>query len=368
MSKYIHQLPDWPIFGWDQVAIFQRLIEIRHKQGRLLGKMEGLGFQLRAEASLGVLTLDVTKTSEIEGEILSVDQVRSSIARKLGMNMSGLVPSGQNVEGIVDVMIDATREYETPLTTNRLFNWHSALFPTGRSGMYPITVGAWRTDSNGPMQVISGAMGKERIHYEAPEANKLSSEMESFLNWFNTENKLDAVLKSAIAHLWFVSIHPFDDGNGRMARAIADMQMARADKTNQRFYSMSAQIQRERAEYYDILERTQQGTLDITKWLQWFLNTLDHALNESERVLSTVLIKARFWEKHNHLLLNERQRLMLNKLLDGFDGKLTSSKWAKITKSSADTALRDITYLLEIKALKKDEGGGRSTSYSIVEE
>lgn len=366
MSPYIHQRPGWPTFTWDESTVFQHLTEVRHKQGRLLGKMEGLGFKLREETSLGVLTLDVTKTSEIEGEILSADQVRSSIARKLGIDMSGLVSSNRNVEGIVDVMIDATRGYQTPLTTDRLFNWHSALFPTGRSGMYPITVGAWRTDSNGPMQVISGAMGKEKIHYEAPLAEKLSSEMEAFLTWFNAESTLDAVLKSAIAHLWFVTIHPFDDGNGRIARAIADMQMARADKTAQRFYSMSAQIQRERTEYYDILERTQQGTLNITKWLQWFLSTLDHALNESERVLSAVMIKARFWEKFNHALLNNRQRTMLNKLLDGFEGKLTTSKWATIAKCSPDTALRDITQLVEIKALKKDEGGGRSTSYSVV--
>lgn len=366
MKPYIHQRPGWPTFSWDESVVLQRLTEVRYKQGRLLGKMEGLGFQLREEASLGVLTLDVTKTSEIEGEIMQADQVRSSIARKLGLDVPGLVPSSRNVEGIVDVMIDATREYQTPLTADRLFNWHSALFPTGRSGMYPITVGAWRTDSKGPMQVISGAMGKEKIHYEAPPAEKLSSEMELFLTWFNKEYELDPVLKSAIAHVWFVTIHPFDDGNGRIARAIADMQMARADKTAQRFYSMSAQIQKERAEYYSILERTQQGTLDITKWLLWFLNTLDHALNESERVLTTVMEKARFWEKFNSTFLNDRQRIMLNKLLDGFEGRLTTSKWATITKCSPDTALRDITYLLEIKALKKEEAGGRSTSYSIV--
>jgi Fic family protein len=358
MKPYIHQRPNWPIFTWNESDVLQRLTEIRYKQGRLLGKMEGLGFQLREEASLGILT----------GEILSADQVRSSIARKLGIDMSGLMPSSRDVEGIVDVMIDATREYQKPLTTDRLFNWHAALFPTGRSSMYPITVGAWRTDSNGPMQVISGAMGKERIHYEAPLAEKLSLEMEMFLTWFNTESKLDAVLKSAIAHLWFVTIHPFDDGNGRIARAIADMQMARADKTPQRFYSMSAQIQKERAEYYDILERTQQGTVDITKWLHWFLGTLDNALSESERVLSTVMTKARFWEKYNRIPLNDRQRLMLNKLLDGFEGKLTSKKWGVITKCSSDTALRDITYLLEIKVLKRDEGGGRSTSYSLNKE
>lgn len=366
MMPYIYQHPHWPSFTWEQSSVLQHLTELRYKQGRLLGKMEGLGFHLREEATLDVLTLDVTKTNEIEGEILPIDQVRSSIARKLGINMSGLVSSSRNIEGIVDVMIDATRLYQTPLTADRLFSWHSALFPTGRSSMYPIIVGAWRTDNNGPMQVVSGASGKEKIHFEAPPAKRLASEMKIFLKWFNTEDNLNPVIKSAIAHLWFVTIHPFDDGNGRIARVIADMQMARADKTSQRFYSMSAQIQRERAEYYEILERTQQSTLDITKWIQWFLNTLDHSLNESEQVLSTVLTKARFWEKYNLILLNERQRLMLNKLLDGFDGKLTSSKWAKITKSSPDTALRDITYLLEIDALKKDEGGGRSTSYSIV--
>lgn len=366
MKPYIYQRPHWPSFTWDQSSVLQQLTELRYKQGRLLGKMEGLGFHLREEATLDVLTLDITKTSEIEGEVLPVDQVRSSIVRKLGMNMSGLVSSSRHVEGIVDVTIDATRSYQTSLTADRLFNWHSALFPTGRSSMYPITVGAWRTDSNGPMQVVSGASGKERIHFEAPPAKRLASEMKMFLKWFNAEDNLSPVIKSAIAHLWFVTLHPFDDGNGRIARVIADMQMARADKTSQRFYSMSAQIQKERTEYYEILERTQQSTLDITKWIQWFLNILDHSLNESEQVLSTVMTKARFWEKYNRILLNERQRLMLNKLLDGFDGKLTSSKWAKITKSSPDTALRDITYLLEIDALKKDEGGGRSTSYSIV--
>lgn len=368
MKPYIHQRPNWPTFTWNESAVLKQLTEVRYKQGRLLGKMEGLEFQLREEASLGVLTLDVTKTSEIEGEKLSVDEVRSSIARKLGMDIPSLIPSGRNVDGIVDVMIDATREYQKPLTTDRLFNWHAALFPTGRSSMYTITVGAWRTDSNGPMQVVSGAIGKEHVHYEAPAAAKVSHEMKVFLKWFNEEGEVDPVLKSAIAHLWFVTIHPFDDGNGRIARAIADMQLARADKTRQRFYSMSAQIQKERSEYYNILERTQQGTLDITKWLHWFLLTLDHALNESERVLLGVMEKARFWEKLNSVTLNGRQRLMLNKLLDGFDGKLTSSKWAKITKCSPDTALRDINYLLEINALKKDRQGGRSTSYFIVKE
>jgi Fic family protein len=343
------------------------LASVRHKQGRLLGKLEGLGFQLQAEATLGNLILDVMKSSEIEGEKLPVDQVRSSIARKLGMEVAGLVLVDRNVEGVVEMMIDATQKYDQPLSKERLFGWHGALFPTGRSGLHRIQVGAWRDETKGPMQVVSGAMGKERVHFEAPDSARLESEMQKFLDWFNHFNEVDSVLKAAIAHLWFVTIHPFDDGNGRIARAIADMQLSRSDNSKQRFYSMSAQIQKERNVYYDCLEKTQQGTLDITDWLLWFINCFDRTLSASEGNVLGVLNKATFWEKHKAAMLNERQRLMLNKLMDGFEGNLTSSKWAKIAKCSPDTALRDIQSLINQGMLEKEAGGGRSTSYWIKE-
>ena len=343
------------------------LAEVRHRQGRLLGKMENLGFSLQAEASLHTLTLDVLKSSEIEGELLDAEQVRSSIARRLGMDIAGLVPADRHVEGIVEMMLDATQQYQQPLSEDRLFGWHAALFPTGRSGMHKIVVGAWRDNKNDdPMQVVSGAMGKEKVHFEAPEADRLNTEMNQFINWFNEDHGMDAVLKAAIAHLWFVTIHPFDDGNGRIARAIADMQLARADGTPQRFYSMSAQIRKERKEYYNILEDTQKGSLDITRWLTWFLQCLDRAIAATDETLGGVLRKAKFWENHAATILNERQRTMLNKLLDGFDGKLNTSKWAKITKTSQDTALRDIQDLIDKQVLTKETGGGRSTSYTLV--
>ncbi len=365
MDNYVHLLNDWPTFTWEGDKIISLLSTVRHKQGRLLGKLEGLGFRLREEASLETLTLDVTKSSEIEGEKLPVDQVRSSIARRLGIEIAGEVSSNRNVEGVVEMMLDATQRYNLSLTDERLFGWHASLFPTGRSGMYKIQVGGWRDDARGPMQVVSGAIGRERVHYEAPEAARLPVEMRTFIEWFNKVTSIDPVLKAAIAHLWFVTIHPFDDGNGRIARAIADMQLARADESHQRFYSMSAQIQRERSAYYDILEKTQKGNLDITAWLLWFLECLDRAISSSEENLSAVTQKAKFWERHQAISLNDRQRKMLNKFMDGFEGKLTSSKWAKIAKCSPDTALRDIQDLIEKGVLEKEEGGGRSTSYRI---
>jgi Fic family protein len=363
--KYIHELPDWPTFTWQQDQIVNPLVEVRHLQGKLLGKLEGLGFNLRNEASLQTLTEEVVKSSDIEGEVLPSDQVRSSIARRLGLTVAGLVPSDRNVEGIVDMMLDATQQYDKPLTINRLLGWHAALFPTGYSGMNKITVGAWRINEGGPMQVVSGAMGIERVHFEAPHATRLASEMENLLGWFNAAQALDPVLKAAIAHLWFVTIHPFDDGNGRIARAITDMQLARSDGSPQRFYSMSSQIRKERSDYYDCLEKTQHGNLDITKWLVWFLGCLKHALITSEENLVGVLSKARFWEKHQFASLNARQLEMINKLWDGFEGKLTTSKWAKITKCSPDTALRDIQQLMDWQILEKEPAGGRSTNYRL---
>lgn len=366
MAVYIHQLSNWPRFTWQQEQIAALLAGVRHRQGRLIGRMEGLGFNLQAEASLQTLTLDVLKSSEIEGELLDAEQVKSSIARRLGMDTAGLIPADRDVEGIVEMMLDATQQYQHPLSEDRLFGWHAALFPTGRSGMHKIVVGAWRDNKNDdPMQVVSGAMGKEKVHFEAPGADRLNTEMNQFITWFNENSNMDAVIKAAIAHLWFVTLHPFDDGNGRIARAVADMQLARADGTAQRFYSMSAQIRKERKEYYDVLETTQKSSLDITHWLTWFLECLDRAIAATDETLGSVLKKAKFWEKHAATSFNDRQRTMLNKLLDGFHGRLNTSKWAKITKTSQDTALRDIQDLMEKQILVKGTGGGRSTSYVL---
>ena len=365
MSRYIHEHKEWPDFVWNNKALLVQLGKVRNMQGRLIGKMQALGFLLREDAVLETLTLDVLKSTEIEGEKLNPEQVRSSIARHLGMDISGLVPSDRHIDGVVEMMLDATQNYKKTLTKERLFDWHAALFPTGRSGMYKIIAANWRDDSTGPMQVVSGAMGKERVHFQAPAAKIISKEMNRFIMWFNDRDQLDPVLKSGIAHLWFITIHPFDDGNGRIARAIADMQLARADESNQRFYSMSAQIRNERSKYYDILEKTQKGTLDISEWLKWFLDCLIGALTATENTLAKVFSKAKFWEKHRVTSLNERQRLMINKLFDSFEGKLTSSKWAKINKCSADTALRDIQDLINKDALYKDPAGGRSTSYKL---
>jgi Fic family protein len=356
----------WPGFRWDHARISPRLVDVRHRQGRLIGRMEGLGFQLRAEAVLDSLTEEVLKSSEIEGETLDRDQVRSSIARRLGLEIGGLTPADRDVEGVVEMMLDATQGYDRPLTARRLFDWHAALFPTGRNAMSKIRVGAWRDDAKGPMQVVSGPIGKERVHYEAPAADRVRDEMKKFLEWFENDNSTDLVLKAGVAHLWFVTIHPFDDGNGRIARAIADMFLARSERSPQRFYSMSAQIRQERKAYYEILEATQKGELDITGWLEWFLECLGRAFDRAETILATVLNKARFWERFTKVEFNERQREIVNRLLNGFEGKLTTSKWAKLAKCSQDTALRDIEDLIWKKVLVKDAAGGRSTSYSLV--
>jgi Fic family protein len=363
---YIHERTGWPGFRWDHEPISARLVDVRHRQGLLIGRMKGLGFQLRAEAVLNSLTEEVLKSSEIEGEALDRDQVRSSIARRLGLDIGGLLPADRNVEGVVEMMLDATQGYDKPLTGRRLFDWHAALFPTGRSGMSKIRVGAWRDDAKGPMQVVSGAIGKERVHYQAPAADRVRDEMRKFVEWLEKDHSADLVLKAGVAHLWFVTIHPFDDGNGRIARAIADMVLARSERSPQRFYSMSAQIQKERKEYYEILEATQKGDLDITRWLEWFLECLSRAFDRAETILATVLDKARFWERFAKVEFNERQREIINRMLNGFEGKLTTSKWAKLAKCSHDTALRDIEDLIRKKVLVKESAGGRSTSYSLV--
>jgi len=369
--KYIHQLDIWPQFTWEYKKIEPLLGVVRNAQGRLIGRMESFGLLSRKEAMLEALTLEVAKNSEIEGEFLDPRQVRSSIARKLGMDIGGLIPSDRHVDGVVEMMLDATQNFDKPLTKVRLFNWHASLFPTGRSGMRKIIAGAWRDDSYGSMRVVSGAAGRERVHFEAPEASRLKNEMKYFLSWFSRMNDLDPVLKSAIAHLWFVTLHPFEDGNGRIARVIADMQLARTDGSRERFYSMSIQICQERNAYYDILEKIQKCTkvtkagIDITMWLEWFLGCLNRALDTTENRLDNVFKKARFWQTQPAGSINERQEKMINKLFEGFEGKLTSSKWAKITKCSQDTALRDILNLVEKDVLIKDPGGGRSTSYSL---
>lgn len=365
---YVHELTNWPAFRWDLQKIADHLAAVRHKQGRLLGRMERLGFPLKAEATLQTLTEEVVKSSEIEGEVLDRDQVRSSIARRLGMDIGALIPADRHVEGVVEMILDATEHYADELTAERLFGWHAALFPTGRSGMTKIVVGAWRTAESGPMQVVSGPIGRERVHYEAPFAERLEKEMQTFLEWFNgSAGSVEPVLKAALAHLWFVTIHPFEDGNGRIARAIADLALARSEQSAQRFYSMSAQIRRERNDYYTILERTQKGDLDITEWMSWFLDCLDRAFDGADAILGGILRKADFWDCHAGRQLNARQRLVLNRLFDGFEGKLTSSKWAKLTKVSQATAARDIEELIEHGILRKDAAGGRSTSYSLVE-
>lgn len=363
---YIWEKEGWPGLHWDEETLSRLLAQVSREQGRLLGKMEGLGFELRSEAHLQTLTEDVVKSSEIEGEKLNSAQVRSSIARRLGMDVGGLVPADRNVEGVVEMMLDATGNYGQPLDAERLFGWHAALFPTGRSGMRKIIVGDWRDDKDGPMQVVSGPIGREKVHYEAPPAARVPQEVDKFLEWFATPGALDPLLTAGLAHLWFVTIHPFEDGNGRIARAIADMALARSEQTGQRFYSMSAQIRRERDDYYTMLERTQKGTLDVTGWQDWFLNCLGRAIEGADRTLGVVMDKARFWRRFATEPFNERQIKVLNNLMDGFEGKLTSSKWAKIAKCSQDTAHRDILDLVERGALQKDPGGGRSTSYSLT--
>jgi len=363
---YIHELQDWSRFDWNRERLAEPLAAVRHRQGRLTGHVEALGFNLRQEAVLQTLTADVLKSSEIEGEKLDAEQVRSSIARRLGMDIGVLKPADRNVEGIVEMMLDAMRHYDQPLTAERLFSWHASLFPTGRSGMTKIRAGAWRDDSTGPMEVVSGPVGKEHVHFQAPPAKRLDGEMRSFLDWFNANADIDPVLKAGLAHLWFVTIHSFDDGNGRIARAIADMALARSENSPQRFYSMSAQIRQERTAYYDILEQTQKGTMNVTPWMEWFLGCLGRAIDGAQTTLGAVLAKARFWEAIAGVAINERQRLVLNRLLDGFEGKLTTSKYAKLATCSQDTALRDILPLVERGILVRNPEGGRSTSYALA--
>ena len=367
IMTYIHERTDWPNFTWDSAKLSPVLAEVRHKQGRLLGRMEGLGFQLRNEASLATLTSDVVKSSAIEGEVLSPELVRSSIARRLGIDIGGAASINRDVEGIVEMMLDATQRFTEPLTAERLFGWHASLFPTGRSGMHKITVGAWRPAEIGAMQVVSGAIGRENVHFEAPTAEKLESEMTALIQWFESRDEMDPVLRAALAHLWFVTIHPFEDGNGRIGRAIADMALARADGTKERFYSMSSQIEAERKDYYLNLEQSQRGTLDVTSWMEWFLGCLERAIAGADETLSKVLRKAKIWDRVNQGLVNERQRAVINRLMDDFVGKLTSSKYAKLAKCSEDTALRDIRALIERGIFVQNEGGGRSTSYALVE-
>jgi len=363
---YLWQQKTWPELIWDNSRLITLLGQVAREQGCLLGRMHDLGFELRREAQLSTLTEDVVRSSEIEGERLDSNQVRSSIARRLGMEVSGLVAADRDVEGVVEMMLDATTHYAQPLTDDRLFGWHASLFPAGRSGLHKITVGHWRNDNSGPMQVVSGPIGRQKVHYEAPPAARVCKEMQRFLSWFAAPGRTDPLLVAGLAHLWFVTIHPFEDGNGRIARAIADMALARSEGSPQRFCSMSAQIRRERSDYYLMLERTQKGSPDVTSWQEWFLSCLHRAIEGSQKTLRSVLTKARFWERFAQQSLNTRQVKVLNSLLDGFEGKLTTSKWAKLTKSSQDTAYRDILDLVERGALRRDPGGGRSTSYSLV--
>ncbi|MBT3278023.1 MAG: Fic family protein [Phycisphaerales bacterium] len=364
---YIHELPAWPNFTWDAQVFTQILAAMHHKQGKHLGKMEALGFDLRTEASVTALTSEIVKSSAIEGERLDTDEVRSSIAQRLGLNTAGLPTPSRQVEGVVEMMLDATQNYDQPLTPERLFDWHGALFPTGRNGMHKITVGALRDDSRGPMQVVSGPVGKERVHFQAPAASRLEVEMGQFLEWFNGPSEIDPVLRAAVAHFWFVTIHPFDDGNGRIARAIADMALSRADQSKERFYSMSSGIEAERKEYYIQLESAQRGSLDITSWLAWFLGCLDRSIDAADTMLAAILRKAQLWQKINTKPVNDRQRKVINRMLEhDWEGNLKSSKYARIAKCSPDTALRDIKELLEREVLVKTESGGRSTSYQLA--
>lgn len=363
---YVHELKDWPRFRWQAEKLTEPLAFVRHRQGRLIGRMEALGFNLRQEAVLQTLTADVLKSSEIEGEKLDAEQVRSSIARRLGMDIGAVKPADRHVEGVVEMMLDATRQYEQPLTKERLFAWHAAMFPTGPIGLTKIRRGAWRNDKTGPMQVVSGPMSNEHVHYGAPKAGRVPREMKAFLKWFGSGEPMDPVPKAGLAHLWFVTIHPFDDGNGRIARAIADMALARSENSPQRFYSMSAQIRQERNAYYEILERTQKGTMDVTPWMDWFLGCLGRAIDGAQATLSEVLAKARFWDRIKDVPLNDRQRLVINRVLDDFEGRLTSSKYAAVAKCSQDTAHRDILALVEHGVMIQNPEGGRSTSYSLV--
>ncbi|MFA5972054.1 MAG: Fic family protein [Lentimicrobiaceae bacterium] len=364
MAKFIYEYKNWTDFSWQDKAINVVFGEVRHMQGKIIGQMNALGFSAKEEATLSALTLDVVKSSEIEGELLNYDQVRSSIARRLGINTAGLVSSSRHIEGVVEMMLDATQRYTLPLTEKRLFGWHAALFPTGYSGPYLIEAGRYRT---GEMQVVSGAMGKEKVHYKAVKPELVKTEMDKFLDWFNNENSLDPVLKAAIAHFWFIIIHPFDDGNGRIGRAITDMLLACAEGSGERFYSMSGQILAERKLYYEVLQKVQHSSGDITEWIDWFLHCLKNAMLSTENTTQKILRKAEFWKLHEHTPINERQRLMLNKLFDDFEGKLQTSKWAKIVKTSTDTALRDIKDLVEKGILKQTDEGGRNANYELAD-
>ena len=364
-KHYIWQMNDWPQWVYDRQRLAPLLAQTHRAQGHLLGRLQDLGLDLRDQAVLRALTEDVLKTSEIEGEKLNPDSVRSSLASRLGVDIGALAPKDRQVDGVVDMVLDATQRHHEPLTAERLFGWHAALFPTGHSSLVKIRVGHWRDDAQGPMQVVSGPIHRQKVHYEAPPAHLLDAEMLDFLNWFNVDQHDDPVIKAGLAHLWFLTIHPFEDGNGRIARAVGDMALARAERSAQRYYSLSSQIQRERNDYYNQLEATQKGGLDITDWLEWFLACLLRAVQRAEVTLASVLAKARFWQYCAGIPMNDRQIKLLNKLLDGFDGKLTSSKWAAIGKCSQDTALRDITALLERDVLKKSSTSGRSTSYEL---
>lgn len=365
---WIHEHQNWPSFTWDVKVLASKLAEIRYAQGRLLGRMEGLGFALKREASLATLTNDVVKSSAIEGESLSPEEVRSSIARRLGLDIAGLIPVSRDVEGTVDMMLDATQQFSKPLTKNRLFDWHAALFPTGRSGMHKITVGGWRTLDAGSMQVVSGPIGKEKVHFEAPSAERLEKEMGIFLKWLAADDDTDPVIRAGIAHFWFVTIHPFEDGNGRIARAIGDMALARADGVAERFYSLSSQIEAERQQYYNQLEAGQRATPDITEWLLWFLNCLGRAISNADTTLGTVLFKSQLWDMIQQKPVNNRQRLIINRMLDDdFKGFMNTSKYAKLAKCSNDTALRDIQQLKARGIFIQNPGGGRSTSYRLPE-
>lgn len=366
---YIWELADWPGWRYDLSALAPALAETSRAQGMLFGRLADVGLPLREQASLAALTDDVVKTSEIEGEHLDVESVRSSLARRLGVDIGALAPIDRHVEGVVEMVLDATANFSAPLSANRLFGWHAALFPTGYSGLTQVRVGKWRDDATGPMQVVSGPDHRRKVHYEAPPAGALKKEMARFLEWANSAGTAEPVLiKAGLAHLWFVTLHPFDDGNGRIARAVGDLFLARADGNPQRFYSLSAQIQRERKAYYDVLERTQKGTMDVTEWLGWFLGALRRAVSSAQSTLDAVLVKARFWQRWAGTPMNERQVRLLNRLLDGFEGKLTSSKWAAIAKCSPDTALRDINELMSLGILMKSQAGGRSTAYELRNE
>ena len=364
--RYIWQLPDWPRLSYDAASLALPLAEVHRAQGQLVGRMAELGLAQREQATLQVLTQEVIKTSEIEGELLNLDAVRSSVARKLGMDIGALAPSDRYVDGVVDVVLDATRNFDQSLTQDRLFGWHAALFPTGYSGRVRLSVGAWRTDASGPMQVVSGAVGREKVHFTAPPASELPAQTAAFLQWFNAPAAGDALIKAGLAHLWLVTLHPFDDGNGRISRAVGDMALARAEAATDRFYSFSAQIQRERKHYYDQLEVTQKDQLDVTPWLSWFLGCLLRAVQGADATLAGVLGKAKFWQRWAGTPMNQRQTQVLNRVLDGMEGKLTNAKWASIGKCSADTALRDINDLLARGVLRRLEGGGRSTGYALI--